>query len=593
MKKYLIIILCLVLISGCSPIKEVSENSVQKEQNENTQKAGQINPDEQKQYMKRPEIIFTPGHSYREGGGWLGESTEITGSLFNASGDSIFLDIIFDTAIDYESVQKKIKLIGSDDFEIEKHYSKENALRILARNIESGKTYQLYIPKTVTDIKGNSLEDDVKIDIVVEEEAKAFYTFVGQKVTIDNLGKRTDKLESLHSTLPVTNKTINFLVDFTKNVNKESVENSIEKSLNNEGQVNFEWVNNQKLKLTLNNFPTDKEYVVSLEEAKDESNNKIIGNLFFTVLEPTQLSSINLQTTKDKLLKEFVDLPYMVVPSEDYEQYFIVDDAKKKYVVNVEQNSREELQSNFKYVFGYPYYEWYSNWLNSHTVLALDEDSNSIFTHDFKNGEVQKLFTIPLKIEPGIYDIKLSPNKNKIAITNTNNQMDVYVFSLKGEMLFKGEKIANNYTRHNSTASMYLQWLDDNTIIFQDEKDIAKLDITTGVKETIIKDAQEPVVCQNSNYLMVKHFKESKYRPFLYNLSKNKEIDPGSDMSNLISVSKNKFLYNQEQDIILFDISQNKKEIIGKGKIVGISSDKGTVYYTNVFNNIEGFYYPK
>lgn len=578
---FLITILSASIISGCSHTNEVSSNNLQIKK---PQKFEQSDVSEQKQYMKRPEIIFTSGHSYREGEGWLGKNTEINGNSLRASGDSIFLEIIFDTAIDYESIKEKIKLIGSDNFIIEKHPSKENALRILARNIESSKTYQLYIPKTIIDTKGNPLEDDIRIDIVVEKEAKAFYTFVGQEVTINDLGERTDDFGNIHTTLPATNKTITFLVDFTKNVDKESVENSIKKNLNHEGQVNFEWVNKQKLKLTLNNFPTDKEYVVSMEEAKDESNNKIIGNLFFTVLEPTQLSSINLQTRKGKLLKEFVDLPYMVVPSEDYEQYFIADDAKKKYIVDVEHNSMKELQRNLKYAFGFPNYEWYSNWLNSHTALALDEDSNSIFTHDFINGEVNKLFTIPLKIEPMIYDIKLSPNRDKIAITNSINEMNMYVFSLKGEMLFNGEKIANNHTRHNSTVSMYLQWLDDNTIVFQDEKDIAKLDLTTGVKETIIKDAQEPVVCQNGNYLLVKKFKENK---FVYNISDNQEIELGSDIGNFTPVSKNKFLYNQEQDIVLFDISQNKKETIGKGKIVGVSPDKETIYYTNVFNSIE------
>lgn len=590
---FLILILGALILSGCSHSNNVSSNNSQTHQIQEPQNDEPGNVAVQKQFMNRPAIILESGHSYGDSESWIGEDIVVTGDSLKTSGDSIFIEIIFDTKIYYENVRDKIKLIGCDCYEIENNTIKENALRILARDIETDKIYKLFIPKSVTDTKGNPLEDDVIIEILLETEANAFYTFVGHEVQIDDLGESTDDFNSLHISLPVTNKTIEFIVDFTQNVDKESVENAIRKGLNNEGQIIFEWANNQKLKLQLENLSANKEYVVSMKEAN------VIGSLFFTVFEPTQLSSVNLQTRDNNLLKEFIDLPYLVVPSADYERFFLVDDAKKKYVADVEKNLTTELQSGLMYTFGSPYYEFYSNWLNSHTVLAFEEESNSIFTHDFISGEIKKIFTLPLKIED-IYDIKLSPDKNMIAVTNIiavtdiNYEMNLYVFSLKGEtLLFKGVKAASNHMRHDYTVSMYLQWLDDNTIIFQDDKDIVKLDITTNSKETIIKDAQEPIVCQNSDYLLVKKPKDDDYRSFLYNMNTYEEIDLGSEISNLFMIDENKYLYNQSQDIVVFDISQNKKETLGRGEITGVSPDKKRVYYVN--NCIDSYYlfYPE
>ncbi len=552
--------------------------------------AGQVSQ-QAKQFMERPKIFFTSGHSYG-GNEWLGKDIEVLDDFIKASSDSIFLEVIFDTEINYNSIKGKIKLIGSNNYEIEQHYNNKNALRIIARDVEHGKTYKLHIPKSIEDINGNALEDNIEIEIVLDEDPKAFYTFNGQEITIDNLGEVTDDFRNVHFSLPVTNINIDFIVEFTKKVNKESVENSIRKSLNNEGKISFEWTNQQKLRLSIENLPSNEEYLVSMEEANDENNTKIIGNLFFTVLEPSQLGYINIHTRQDRLIKEFTDVPYMVVPSEDYEQYFIVADYAKKYLLDIKKNIMVELP-DLKYAFGFSYYEWYFNWLNSHTVLAFEGKTNSIFTHNFMNDEVQKLFTIPLKIEPEIYDMKLSPDKNKIAITNSHYSMDLSVFSLEGEILYQGEAIANNNLRENSPSSMYLQWLDDNTIIFQDKGDVAKLDISTGTKETIIKDAQEPIVCQNSSFVLVKKYEDKEYvlHQYLYDITEGEGYSIGTNISNFIFISKNELLYNDGQSIVLFSIPQNTKEIIGKGRIIGVSPKRDKLYYLNNYNNVYNFYY--
>jgi len=76
-----------------------------------------------------------------------------------------------------EGITEKIKLIGYDALEIQPHYRGKNAksLRLRARNIEQGKTYNLYIPKDIENTDGSTMESDIYLEIMMEEEPKAFY----------------------------------------------------------------------------------------------------------------------------------------------------------------------------------------------------------------------------------------------------------------------------------------------------------------------------------------------------------------------------------------------------------------------------------
>ncbi|MEW6624095.1 MAG: hypothetical protein AB1420_13360 [Bacillota bacterium] len=224
--------------------------------------------------------------------------------------------------------------------------------------------------------------------------------------------------------------------------------------------------------------------------------------------------------------------------------------------------------------------------------MVFDSETNSILARDFKNSETKVLFTIPSDISKKhqVYDVKLSPDKNKIAVT-IPNPMSLYVFSLEGETFYKGEGIADTVTRNNGTESIYLQWLNEHTVIFQDYRDIVKLDIETGMKEMLIKDAQEPVVCPDSSLMVVKRHIDRSNTYFLFDEIKKKEITLGTDLDNIYFINKNKLIYNEGDKIILFDTALSTKEMVGNGHIIGISPDGSKVYYVNDQYVVDRYYY--
>jgi len=99
MKNWLMICLFIfiLLITGCDQTERVIKKNFVNEGTEKPENMEKPNPNEQKEFLEKPKIIFSSEHSYRPGDGWLGNSTEITGNYFKASGDSIFLEVIFET----------------------------------------------------------------------------------------------------------------------------------------------------------------------------------------------------------------------------------------------------------------------------------------------------------------------------------------------------------------------------------------------------------------------------------------------------------------------------------------------------------------
>jgi len=77
----------------------------------------------------------------------------------------------------------------------------------------------------------------------------------------------------------------------------------------------------------------------------------------------------------------------------------------------------------------------------------------------------------------------------------------------------------------------------------------------------------------------------------LYNIPQAEVINLGLELYNFIFNNENKLLYNEGQDIVLFDISQNTGKVIGKGKIIGVSPEREKVYYLNNYSNVYGFNY--
>ncbi|KUO53557.1 MAG: hypothetical protein APF76_12170 [Desulfitibacter sp. BRH_c19] len=63
------------------------------------------------------------------------------------------------------------------------------------------------------------------------------------------------------------------------------------------------------------------------------------------------------------------------------------------------------------------------------------------------------------------------------------------------------------------------------------------------------------------------------------------------EINNFIFINQNELLYYKGEDIVLFNIPQNTNDVIGEGRIIGVSPEKEKVYYLNNYNNVYGFYY--
>ncbi|WP_368293118.1 TolB family protein [Dehalobacter sp. TBBPA1] len=458
----------------------------------------------------------------------------------------------------------------------------------VARNIEHGKTYTLHIAKDLLlDQEGNTLEKDIEIGILIEEDPEAYFSLIGSEKSYTGLGQMESDPYSVHENLFLTTEPKTFEIDFTKEVNTKSVEQSISKGLGDKAQVKFEWADTKRLKLYVDKLVADTEYLLSMKSAVDQKGYPIIGNLFFRVNAPNQLCMVNIKDNTTKVLKEFRDKSYMIWPAKELGKLFILDDTQQSYLFDTEKEKITILHSR-AYGLGFPGLDWSSNWLDPTTVLYREstEKDISIFTEKLTIGQKNKLFELPS--QPVFYDALLSPDKQKIAFTSDDLAafMNIYVYSLDGKMLYTFNHIASGEGRKVWPTTIYIQWLDEDNLVFIDNDDVVKLNIATGKKETLLRNATKPVTFPGKGIVLAQGKDPGKPRSLLFTPDGVKEVLPGNDLSNVNFISTEEFIFNIEEDIYIYNLKEDKKKRIGIGYILGLSPDKKTVYYLTNYDNL-------
>ncbi|NLI91241.1 MAG: hypothetical protein GX434_03290 [Peptococcaceae bacterium] len=548
---------------------------------------------EVKHSIPNPKIMISSGHEYKDTG-WIGDHIEVKENSVRLSGNMISFEITYESHLILSDYINKVNLTGYDHplelSLLDGYMGQYKIIFGVARNIEYGKNYTLHISKDlIADQNGNMLENDLDINILIEEDPKASYSLIGYEKTYTGLGQMESDPQSVHQTLFLTTEPKTFEIDFTKDVNKERVEQSIKNGLGDKAEVGYEWINSHKLKIYVDKLMDNTEYLLSMKDAVDQKGSKIIGNLFFRVNDPNQLSVMDLKTKTAKVIRQFRDKSFNIWPTSEIHNLLLLDNSQEKTVYHIKNGNTIPLK-NKSYGLGMPGFDWYLNWIDPETVLYKEvlENSTNIFTENLVNGRKTKLFEFPYSTFH-VYDAKLSPDKKKIVFTTDDHSADISisVYSIDGKKLYEGKNIASGQTRQSFPTTIYIQWMDDENLVFIDKEDVVKLDLTTGKKELLLKNATKPVTLHGIGLVLAQKKDPSNSGSVLLTEKGVKEVLTGDEISNCNFISKEKLVFNIGEDIYLYDIEKDQKEKMEQqGFILGLTPDKDAVYYLTNYNNI-------
>jgi hypothetical protein len=117
-----------------------------------------------------------------------------------------------------------------------------------------------------------------------------------------------------------------------------------------------------------------------------------------------------------------------------------------------------------------------------------------------------------------------------------------------------------------------------------------KINIENGKKETLIKGAVTPAALPGKDMVVANRYNNTDYGLSEYVIiSGGKEAgtikwkpystDQAVLCSNIQFTDDDHLVFNRNDDLVLYTISQKKEETICKGTIVGLSQDRSRVYF--------------
>lgn len=274
-------------------------------------------------------------------------SYPVTGQAITVIGDSLTVDLTFDSPISQEEIWKEIRLIGYTGPEPE--FSEIRIGEIVQKEyekLEYGKVYTLLIPRTIHDKKGRTLKEEIRVPITVQSYPKVMFRLVGEEKTYPAVVFYQLDEPGAYGYMRLTSRPKTFIAEFAKPVNRKSVEQALRIAAHpwddtvpddefDEPQelsepsipvrYTLRWLSDQQLQIRTGAFPAGIcKNTITLNGAIDQEGIAVPGAMVFTTAEANQIRAIHLDSRQDTLIKEFKDELYHVWPNPDITDYFII-----------------------------------------------------------------------------------------------------------------------------------------------------------------------------------------------------------------------------------------------------------------------------
>lgn len=536
------------------------------------------------QYIPRPEITVDAIHKYAE---W--DKVDVKESSIKIAAQYFGLNIIFNRTIKAGDVQKLITVKGCSIYQFD--FINSSTIHILCTEGIPGRTYTLVISKGIEDLIGHSLKEDIKVDVTVCEDPVAHYTLLGS----DEVYNMEPFMQGYPAYLTPYKKI--FVMDFTKEMDRKSVEDSIsgDSSLKDTA-CSFKWLDNKRLELTLQELKADQEYSINVLAARDVEGFKALGNLNFQTSEPNSIGCIDIFTKQDTVIKEIQDRLFMPYGSTNIGSCILFDDTYKRYMLDISSRKVKSIPLSANY-------RPYIGWLEDKSLLYYNPDDKSLYIYSVADGSVKVICSLSFLPENKMVRmISISPDKKKAAIISCINEYglggpaDVYILSTGGQLLSTFKNIANMRSFMPGYDILDMSWKDNSTLMIESASgtldinsyDILEINVETGKKKIYVENAIRPLTLPEKDLMLVQKwtgnesigykiiFKGNESGTIPFKTSKHPE---GSTLGNFYFLDENRLVFNRDDDIVLYDINKKTEDILGRGIIIGISDDRSRLYY--------------
>lgn len=605
MKKVICLVVALLLLAGCSK----SDTDIGT--------ASPVDTPELKGYMSEPQILISPGHKYKEEN-WLGDEVEFKDSTIAMTGDSFYITIIFQGGFEADKLKEAVRVEGfkgTPELNIIKSEGK-TVLYTGYREIENNKKYKLIISKSLADIEGKTLKADIEKEITLNSDTIALYSFRGAEAASGNLGSYTIMDTSAVGSMNLSPAPKTIAIDFSAEVDKHSVEQSIAEGLQGKGvKYSFKWNDGRRALLELDGFKSgeDEDYAISMDKAKDAEGKPIYGSLYFVVGKANWLGSIDIKSRLKTVLKKFIDKRYMVVQSPSIDRGIIIDDTEEKSVYNLQSESISKIQAKREYTIGIPSLSFLYSWRDSEKLILLDSITGDVLSYSMLDGISTQLFNLPIDIVKGnIMNIAVSPDGKMLAVVHEisvpgeayeviNDQFCISTYDMKGKLLYKVENQFRARYMEIFGAIADVQWFDNENVVLEDnlstesrlDYNIVKINIKTGKKSLIAEHAYKPVTMPEKGLIKIERAKDFGSGEGSIDIIKDDKVLRSFERklyecSNFFFADENTMVYNHNDEVVVYYIDTGKSEVLGDGYIIGVSKDGSKLYY---MTNYKMFYY--
>lgn len=586
------IILTLIMV-GCDEKEKIEtvtrndntqnkHNEQQEEQKEQNEIETVSDENEELKPMNEPKIsVYETGNYY-----YITEENTI---LFLSAID---FEIKFENSVDSISAKNKINF-SKPDIGIKKmKWIDSRTLYIsIDEDTEGIKEFSLTIEEGILDTKNHRLMDDVVVHFKRVEPME-----IDVRLISDNISYDQDDFYDITNTPKV------FEVSFSNPIDRISLEEEFIHELEGRADVSFDWVDDTKLYITMENFDDGKYYFLySISDFVFRPNKQ--SEIYCLDINTNEIKELDINFSKDIAWL----YPHLTMEDKilDFEKGLAAwnEIYYETFIYNLETNEDIELKNEHSKEITY------DELLNDNNYMIID---NRVYT---PNGDFIKLINNENVI--GYLD-KVIRDEGKIIFYSSS---DFDYWESKGQegillSIYDNEKekvkniqldIQNLVHEQGHYKSSYVLLNDGKTIIIEglelnedafnlNDKDLNlyKVDIESGQAELIFENAHNPIYLNDKEFMFV----DEKGRVNIANangdiikellfirtdyLSQQEDIEDNLIQFSHIHSSKWIVVLKSEDSLYIYNpvLKEDKKIEIPKDlSVIGVSKDK--VYLTN------------
>ena len=539
--------------------------------------------------LAKPTVEVTGLNSYN-GIAWMGESYELTGQSLVFPGDGFSVSLQFAELIDADSVPDNIRVEGCEDPSIQVI---EDKVHLHMPHKSESRTYIFHMGKGVKAQRGDVLGEDLVYTLEQVPHPKAYFTLTDRNGTFENVGEIWPLEGDWGWYNRFTTNPKTFIIDFTSEVDKASVEKEIGAGLGSKVKIAYDWPSPTQLKVECEGFEAGY-YIIDLSTACDINGYPILGNLFFTAEAAQQVWVMDIETGDSRLIKEFSARVYAPHLNRSVDGYLLFSDLSGPSVLDVGDGTmrgyagshaqiRLLAQSNLEG----------SRVLSDERLMYWDRDHKQLMSFSLRSGQVQELFAVSeLKYDEAVCSIALAPSRDKWAVIThkqDDGKVNLYVYDGLGRMLYQEERVFDpvGYI-WDYVPRVEVSWLDDNHIVYEERMGVLRqvviLNTVTGKREVVSPTATAPEVLGTRVLKFEKYNGESQDSDrtvvAIYN---GQDVEVASSnppaCANFCMLVNDRLAFNQGADIVLFDLREKRTEVVAQGEIIGTSTDGRRLYY--------------